>query len=404
VAGHDYTATSGTIHIPAGVQRSTIMVDLLDDDRDEAREQFLLTLNKAVNATIHDPQGIGIIKDNDAPPTLSISEASADEADAALDFLLTLSTVSGREVSLQYATRDATAVAGEDYDAASGTLSIPVGRQTATLRVPLHDDHNYEPDEAFTLHLAQPHHVTLPEEPTVLGTIRDNDAPPTIRIADGAADEDAGSVTFRVALSGASYQDVVVHAVSTDGSATIAGNDYLLRPEAEIVIPAGETHRTISVTINEDTLIEGDEHFFVLLYEPINASLADERGRGTILDNDALPVVSINDVFAEHQARTMRFLVSLSEPTELPVIVNYATRDKTAIRGRHYAPSSGTLAIAPKSLAGVIEVMLLADMEHDGEKTFTVELSGAYNAILADTHGIGTIRKPQAESPTHPQE
>jgi hypothetical protein len=403
-AGRDYTATSGTIHIPAGLQRSTIMVDLLDDDRDEAREQFLLTLNKAVNATIHDPQGIGIIKDNDAPPTLSISEASADEADAAMDFLLTLSTVSGREVSLQYATRDATAVAGEDYDAASGTLSIPAGSQAATLRVPLHDDNNYERDEAFALHLAQPQHVTLPEEPTVLGTIRDNDAPPAIRIVDGAADEDAGSVTFQIVLSGASYQDVVVHAVTTDGSATIAGNDYLLRPDAEIRIPAGETHRTISVTINEDTLIEGDEYFFVLLHEPVNASLADDRGRGTILDNDALPVLSINDVVAEHEARVMRFLVSLSEPTELPVIVNYATRGKTAIQGRHYAPISGTLAIAPTRLSGVIEVRLLADMERDGEKVLTVELSEAYNAILADPQGIGAIWKPQEESPTHPQE
>ena len=53
---------------------------------------------------------------------------------------------------------------------------------------------------------------------------------------------------------------------------------------------------TITIDVLGDTTDEADETFFVLLSNAVACSLADDRGLGTIEDNDAAPALSIDDV------------------------------------------------------------------------------------------------------------
>lgn len=67
--------------------------------------------------------------------------------------VLVLRKASALEASVEYWTEDDTAVAGSDYQAASGTLTFPPGQDSAVILVPLIDDTASEPSERLRIHL-----------------------------------------------------------------------------------------------------------------------------------------------------------------------------------------------------------------------------------------------------------
>ena len=72
---------------------------------------------------------------------------------------------------------------------------------------------------------------------------------------------------------------------TANGTATAPG-DYL-GDRRNAHLPAGETTKTVTVTVNGDTLDEANETYFVNLSNPSNATIADGQGLGTITDDDA---------------------------------------------------------------------------------------------------------------------
>ena len=77
----------------------------------------------------------------------------AHEADGAIAFTVSLSRAASGEVKVDYATRDGTAKAGEDYTRRRGTLTFAAGDLEKTVSVPLLDDAIDEGEETFTLKL-----------------------------------------------------------------------------------------------------------------------------------------------------------------------------------------------------------------------------------------------------------
>jgi len=221
---------------------------------------------------------------------VSVSDCFAAEGDAGqtvCSFTLSLSTPSGQGVSVNFATADGTAIAGQDYLAASGTAFVPAGATTQTIDVAVIGDLLDEPDETFTLDLSAPVNVTIADGQAV-GTIVDNDPPPSLSVSDCAAIEgNAGATpcTFDVSLSGPSSFTVSVSYATADGTAT-AGSDYTAASGVLTFLP-GTTTQPVSVDVLGDTTIETDESFFLNLSGPTNATLGDSQGVGTIGDDDA---------------------------------------------------------------------------------------------------------------------
>ena len=76
-----------------------------------------------------------------APAALSVADARAEEGtDATLDFAVTLDRSSTGTVTVDYATADGTATAGDDYTATSGTLTFSAGETAKTVSVTVVDD------------------------------------------------------------------------------------------------------------------------------------------------------------------------------------------------------------------------------------------------------------------------
>ena len=152
---------------------------------------------------------------------VSVSDATATEGtDGSLDFEVSLNGRDDcREVSVDWATADGTAVAGRDYTAASGTLTFAPGETTKTVSVAILNDTTSEGDETVTLQLSDVvGHAVAIGEAAATGTIRDgDDTAPTLSSA--TVDGDALTLVFDEALDGGSVPPASSFAVTVAGAA-----------------------------------------------------------------------------------------------------------------------------------------------------------------------------------------
>ncbi|MGB5928962.1 MAG: Calx-beta domain-containing protein, partial [Cyclobacteriaceae bacterium] len=387
-AGSDYTATSGTLSFAAGETSKTVSVSLSEDVLDEANETLSLNLSAAANATISDAQGIGTITDNDAAPALSVNDVTAGEGDGTLTFTVSLSEASAQTVTVDYATADGSATAGSDYTATSGTLTFLSGETSKTVAVSLTDDAIDEADEAFNLNLASATNATISDAQGA-GTITDNDASPVLSVNDVTAGEGDGTLTFTVSLSAISGKTVTVGYATADNSA-LAGSDYTAT-SGTLTFLAGETSKTVAVSLTDDAIDEADEAFVLGLTSAVNATISDNQGTGTITDNDAAPVISVNDVTAGEGDGTLTFTVSLSAISSQTITVDYATANNTATAGSDYTATSGTLTFLAGETSKAVEVTLSDDNIDEADEAFNLNLSSAVNATISDAQGVATI-------------
>ena len=80
----------------------------------------------------------------------------------------------GKRVSVQYGTDDGTATAGEDYEAASGTLDFAPGEMTKTITIVIKGDKEVEGKETFFISLWAAENALLLDDLGV-GVVFDDD-------------------------------------------------------------------------------------------------------------------------------------------------------------------------------------------------------------------------------------
>jgi hypothetical protein len=259
----------------------------------ESDESFTVDLSNESNASILAGSGTGTILDDDASPTISVTNASVAEGnvgDTTLPFDVTLSVVSAGTVTVDYTTTNGSAtVADGDYAAASDTLTFDPGQTTKTVDVTVHGDTTFETNEGLTLDLSNANGATIADD-SGTGTITNDDAAPTFAIDDVAVAEGATgitSLTFTVTKSGATELDSSVHYATGGGTAT-TGIDYASNT-GTLSFGAGVTSQPITVLVNGDTVFESNETVNVVLSAPVEGSIADATGVGTITNDDKQP-------------------------------------------------------------------------------------------------------------------
>jgi Ca2+-binding RTX toxin-like protein len=127
---------------------------------------------------------------------------------------------------------------------------------------------------------------------------------------------------------------------------------------------------------------------------------------GAILgvSRSALPEISIDDVnVTEGDSGTTNadFKVSLSAPSSDTVQVDYRTNDGTAGAPADYAAQpTTTLNFTPGQTEKTVSVPVNGDTADEPDETFTVDLSAADHASIADLQGTGTIVDDDLPVPT----
>lgn len=219
----------------------------------------------------------------------------------------------GSTLTIAYSTSDGTATSGTDYTPASGTLTFGPTETEKTFTVSVLNDSLDENDETVILKLSDVNGSVFFGEPNIaVLRIVDDDPPPTVRIDDVTVEESDSGTTlavFTISLSAASGRTVNVTVATQAGTATpgldFGGGSLLLT-----YLP-GQTVKRVGVFIVGDTAVEGIEHFFVNLVNPVNTTIADGQGVGTIIDDDAL--VLLTDANSQ-RALALTSITQVAEP------------------------------------------------------------------------------------------
>jgi murein DD-endopeptidase MepM/ murein hydrolase activator NlpD len=220
---------------------------------------------------------------------------------------------------------------------------------------------------------------------------------PSLKVNNISVSEATGtSVTalFTVSLYPASSQTVTVQYATANVSAT-APADYLARALNTLTFSPGEISKTVYVVVIGDAFDEQNEAFRLLLSNPAGATIATATGTCTILDNDAPPRMTINNVTATEPdtgVTYMTFTVRLSARSGRNISVKYATSNGTAAAGSDYtAVPLTTLIFQPGQSSKTFRVAVRGDTAAESNETFFVNLSQAVNATISDSQGLGTI-------------
>lgn len=328
-----------------------------------------------------------------SPGTLALSSATytANEAGGTKTIVVNRAGGSFGTVQVNYETIDGTATAGQDYTAASGTLTFLNGETIKSFDIPITNDAIDEIDETINIALSNPTNGAYLVYPnTAILTITDNDNPPTVSIDDNAQFEGnlgTNPYSFRVFLSGQSSFPVTVDYTTANGTAT-ASSDYAFT-SGQVTFQPGETLKSIPVTVIGDLTPELDETFFVNLSNPVNATFGDNQGLGTIKDDDSPGKFAF--AFAPYSGTehdSVLVTVNRTNGTAGTISVDYQTSGGTATAGVDYTPASGTLIFGDGETTKTFNVGLGDDQVPEPAETINLVLS---NPIGGATLGAPAI-------------
>jgi uncharacterized protein len=219
------TPFSGTVTFEDGETSKTIELTLAGDTAPENDETFTVTLSNVVGGTTHDFVATGtIVNDDGLPPSVTIDDVSRAEGnDGTTTLTFTVTRTGGTQpFTVDFATADGNATAGDDYDATSGTLSFAEGEMSKTIEVVANGDRNGEPNETFQVRLSNPTGFAVLTDATGTGTIV-NDDPIFIHDIQGTAYYSPilaaeGKTGFNIASTTTVLVQAVVTALDGDGT------------------------------------------------------------------------------------------------------------------------------------------------------------------------------------------
>ena len=214
------------------------------------------------------------------------SSSSGAESTSSANLRVDLSSASSSAVTVDYTVTGTATGSGTDFTLANGTLTISAGDTSGTITIAsIINDTLDEANETVIVTLSNAVGATLGSDDEHTYTITDNDATPSLSIADVSGNETAGNRQFTVTLSAASGRDVTVNYATSNGTAT-AGADYTAT-SGSLTIAAGATTATFNVGVLADSIDEANETATLTLSGVSStATISDATATLTITDDD----------------------------------------------------------------------------------------------------------------------
>ena len=366
------------------------------------------------------------IGDNDSA-TYQFTAATSSTAEGAGAVSIQVSTVfntSGSGVpalesaiSVPYTLGVGTATAGGvDHSLVAGSVSIPANGATQQAGGPINNDNIVEGDETIVLNLgtetggsaAQQAVVTLGATASHTATISDNDsATVNFAAATFSQSEAISPMAFTVTLSNPVQSGVTLAVNSANGTAGAA--DFTPVVAGSVSFPANSNAaQTVNVVVNNDALDEDDESYTLTLSGLTatgNVTLGTASASGSILDDDALPVLSLSSPSQNEGnagSAPLTFVVTLTPVSGRDVSFTRATADGTAtVANNDYVALGAALATIPAGTTSLtIPVSINGDTAYEGNESFSLNLTGISHATPATLSGTGTILEDDAQPTT----
>ena len=406
-----------TLTFAAGETSKTLPVSIVDDTLVEGDETFQVQLgNPTGGATLGTTTTSTVtIKDNDVatpqPGAFTLGAASYSVSEGAGNVNITINRVGGSDgvVTVDWRTQAQTASYGADYgDFEWTTLTFAAGETSKTLPVSIVDDTLVEGDETFQVQLGNPTGgATLGTTTTSTITIKDNDvATPqpgafTLGAASYSVNEGAGKVNITINRVGGSDGAVTVD-WRTNGVTATYGADYGDFGWTTLTFADGETSKTLPVSIVNDTLVEGDETFQVLLGNPAGGATlgATTTGTVTIKDDDVAATTpqpgafefSVASYSVNEGAGKVNITINRVGGSDGVATVDWRTLGQTATSGADYGDFGWTtLTFAAGETSKTLPVSIVDDTLVEGDETFQVLLGNPAGGATLGTTSTSTV-------------
>jgi hypothetical protein len=315
--------------------------------------------------------------------TLSRSNATIAEAAGTSFVTATLSSVFSLPVTINLGFTG-TATLANDYTRTGTQIVIPAGQTTGSVTVTAVQDSLDEVNETITVDILSVSNATEATPQQAIVAIIDDDAAPTVTLSRSPAtiSEASRAATFTATLSTVTSVPVTVNLGFT-GTATFA-SDYT-RTGTQIVIPAGQTTGSVSVTAVQDSLDEVNETIIVDILSVSKATEATpQQATVTIFDDDAAPTVTLSRSPAtiSEALRTATFTATLSTITSVPVTINLGFTG-TATLASDYTRTGTQIVIPAGQTTGRVTVTAVQDSLDEINETIIVDILSVSKATEA---------------------
>lgn len=399
VDGNDFqfgVLPSGSLLLPAGQSTVTLTVNVRGDLLAEANEGFTVQLsNPSSGLVIGQGSADGLIIADDVVIDVSAPAAQAEGGNGEItwfDFVVTRSgDLSGSQtLNWSVAGIGANPASVDDFLQTSGSVSFSAGQDQLTIRVPVRGDYSGEGDEEFRLSLSSPDGLVFTNT-SADATILNDDVSVQIEATDAQHVEGHDGVqtvyTFTVSRSG-NLDLVTTLDWSLQGVANAEDFFGGVLPSGSLSFIAGETSKTISITVVGDRQVEPDESFQVVLSNASDGSdIKVGTASGTIVSDDVswdLSVVS-TPVEGDSGATGYQFLITRSGSA-------LATSLAWSVAGSGLNPAmaddfiggllpAGELSFAQGQMSQIVTVWIAGDNVLEPDEGFTLSLQAPNDAL-----------------------
>ena len=304
--------------------------------------------------------------------TIAASDATATEGADTGTFTVSLSPTSTSSTTIAY-TVAGSATAG-DFTALTGSLVIPANTATATITVTATSDATSEPAETVIVTLASGTGYVVGSPAAATVTISDPPPPTASITATDAIASEAGPTTATYTVTLSSPAPSTLSLPFTIAGTALAGDHLALT--SPLIITAGTSSGTLTLTPVDDSAIEGSETVVVTLTAGSGYSLGTPAtATVTITDNDApiATIVATAATASETGPTAGAFTVTLSSPTTAAITVAL-TLSGTASAG-DYQSVTAAVAIAAGGSSGVLTINPMDDTIDEADETLIATIA-----------------------------
>jgi hypothetical protein len=315
---------------------------------------------------------------------LSSGSYTVGESDSSATITVTLAPANPYiDVTVEVASSNSTATAGEDYTAVSETLTVTAGTTSANFTVSILSDQVDEEDEDLTLTLSNPAGAALDTPSSATLTIEDDDTAGTAVVPTAlTVSEPSGSDTFTITLDSQPTAPVTVSMTTSNGQCDVPDAVALddTNWDTGVVVTVGAVDDWIDdgslPCVVETAAASDDPDYDGIAVDDVDVTVEDDDTAGTVVDPTTLTVSEPNG--------SDTFTITLtSEPTATVTISMTTSNAECSV------PDAVTLDAANWQTGVPVTASAVDDWIDDGDLGCTVETvassdDGDYDAIPID--------------------